>query len=118
MVVEEEHARELPGGGEVGEVDGRAAAVGDGDEGAEGRVELRQRGEVRRGGGVAVPRVHRRRLRAVAPPLPPAAHIGVEVERRPPAKHGGAGGADVYVGGPTRGGRALDFSWAFLPARP
>jgi len=81
MVMEEEYTRELPSGGEIGEVDGRAAAVGDGDEGAEGRVELRQRGEVRRGGGVAVPRVHRRSIRAAAPPpLPPAAHIGVEVE--------------------------------------
>jgi len=35
MVVEEEHARELPRGGEVGEVDGRASALGDGDVGAE-----------------------------------------------------------------------------------
>jgi hypothetical protein len=74
MVVEEEHARELPRGGEVGEIDGRAAALGDGDEGAEGRVELRQRGEVRRGGGVPVPRVDGRRFRAVSPPLPSAAH--------------------------------------------
>jgi len=74
MVVEEEHARELPRGGEVGEVDGRAAALGDGDERAEGRVELRQRGEVRRGGGVAVPRVDGGRLRAVSPPLPSAPH--------------------------------------------
>lgn len=75
MVMEEEHARELPRGGEVGEVDGRAAALGDGDEGAEGRVELGQRGEVRRRGGVPVPRVDGWRLRAVAPPpLPSAAH--------------------------------------------
>jgi hypothetical protein len=39
VVVQEEHPRELSGGGEVG---GRAAALGDGDEGAEaeGRVEL------------------------------------------------------------------------------
>lgn len=78
VVVEEEHARELARGVEVGEVDGRAASSrGHGDEGGEGRVERRQRGEVRRRGGVAVPRVHRpRRLRVIfPPPLLPSAHL-------------------------------------------
>lgn len=75
MIVEEEHSRELSGGGEVGEVDGRSAAVRDGNEGAEGRVELRQRGKVRRRGRVPVPRVDSGRLGAVAPPpLPAATH--------------------------------------------
>lgn len=83
VVVEEEDARELPRGCEVGEVDGGAASPrGHGDEGREGGVERRQRREVRRRGGVAVARVHRRRrVRAVAlpPPLPPAAHLRCRV---------------------------------------
>lgn len=115
MVVEEEHARELPGGGEVGEVNGRAPAAGDEDEGAKGRVELRQRGEIWRGGCVAVPRVHRRHLRAVAPPpLPPAAHVMVDRrqaagETRPRGSGGAGAGAGVFLGGLPRGGKSLGF---------
>lgn len=109
MVVEEEDARELAGGGEVGEVDGGAASPGDGDEGGEGRVERRQRREVRRRGGVAVARVDRRRLRAVPPPpLPPTPHdvdgpTAAELEQRSPEPRSAAGeatesGAAAQVG--------------------